>query len=114
MIPATPPVKAKYFYMVSFEIDAADEALFNDIYETEHVPNILKVPGVLGVTRFRDHEPNENGWLVYSALYFLDRPDLPDTPEWKRESDKGRWAPVIRPRIKSRQRRLGRFEPSPG
>ena len=98
---------APYFYMVSFEIDPADEALFNEIYDTEHVPNILKVPGVVGITRFRDHLPNDSGWLVYSAMYFITKQDLPDTLEWKIESDKGRWAPMIRPKVKSRQRRLG-------
>lgn len=107
MAPNTYPPGARFFYMVTFEIDEADEALFNDIYETEHIPNIMKVPGVLGVARFRDHTPNERGWLVYSAMYYLERADLPDTDEWKTESDKGRWAPMIRPRIKSRQRRLG-------
>ena len=101
------PLSAPYFYLVTFEIDRADEALFNEIYDSEHIPNILTVPGVVGVTRFRDHEPNERGWLVYSALYFLRAPDIPDSPEWKVESDKGRWAQVIRPRVKSRQRRLG-------
>src|SRR5262249_29110426 len=63
------PAGARYFYMVTFEIDPADEPLFNEIYDTEHIPSISKVPGVLGVVRFRDHEPNERGWLVYSALY---------------------------------------------
>jgi hypothetical protein len=101
------PSAARYFYMVTFEIDPADEPLFNEIYETEHIPNIVKVPGVLGVVRFRDHAANEHGWLVYSALYYLERADIPDTEAWKTESDKGRWAPMIRPRIKSRQRRLG-------
>lgn len=101
------PAGARYFYIVTFEIDVVDEALFNEIYETEHIPNILKVPGVLGITRFRDHLPNENGWLVYSAMYFLTQANLPDTPAWKEQSDLGRWKPLIRPRIKSRQRRLG-------
>ncbi|GAA4328953.1 hypothetical protein GCM10023144_15270 [Pigmentiphaga soli] len=110
--PAYPP-GARYFYMVSFEIDPADEALFNEIYETEHIPNILTVPGVLGVVRFRDHEPNERGWLFYSALYYLTEAGLPDTPQWQAESDKGRWAPLIRPRVKSRQRRLGRLAGTP-
>jgi len=107
------PQGARFFYMVTFEIDPADEPLFNEIYDTEHIPNILKVPGVLGVVRFRDHEANERGWLVYSALYYLTRAELPETAEWKTESDKGRWAPLIRPRIKSRQRRLGRIAEAP-
>lgn len=101
------PGAARFFYMVTFEIAPEDEAEFNEIYDTEHIPNILRVNGVLGITRFRDAAPNEKGWLVYSALYWLARPDLPDTPEWKEASDTGRWAPVMRPKLKSRQRRLG-------
>ena len=98
---------ARHCYMVTFEIAREDEAEFNEIYDTEHVPNILKVKGVVGVIRFKDAAPNAAGWLVYSALYLLERSDLPDTPEWKKASDTGRWAPVMRPKLKSRQRRLG-------
>jgi len=100
---------ARHFYMVTFEIAREDEAEFNEIYDTEHVPNLLRVEGVLGVVRFRDAAPNAAGWLVYSALYLLARPDLPDTPQWKAASEIGRWAPLMRPRLKSRQRRLGRI-----
>ena len=98
---------ARHFYMVTFEIAREDEAEFNEIYDTEHVPNILRVKGVVGVVRFKDAVPNTAGWLVYSALYLLSRADLPDSPEWKAASDTGRWAPVMRPKLKSRQRRLG-------
>lgn len=98
---------APFFYLVTFEIAPEDESLFNEIYDTEHVPNILRVDGVLGCMRFRDAAPNDSGWLVYSTLYLLARPDLPETPAWKAASDTGRWAPVIRPRLKSRQRRRG-------
>ena len=99
--------KAPYCYLVTFEIAPEDEALFNEIYDTEHIPNILKVDGVLQVIRFRDAGPSAQGWLVYSALYLIARADLPTTPEWRAKSDIGRWAPVIRPRVKSRQQRLG-------
>lgn len=103
-------LNARYFYIVTFEIDPADEPLFNEIYETEHVPNILTVDGVQGVMRYRDHAPNEQGWLVYSAMYFIDEPDLPDTDRWKEKSDLGRWKTVIRPRLKSRHRRFGQIK----
>jgi MFS family permease len=33
------------------DVDADKEALFNEVYDTEHIPNLLKVPGVHGVTR---------------------------------------------------------------
>ena len=98
---------APYFYLVTFEIAPEDEAQFNEIYDTEHIPNILDVDGVLQVIRFRDAEPTPHGWLRYSALYLMARADLPSTPEWRAKSDIGRWAPVIRPRVKSREQRLG-------
>jgi hypothetical protein len=109
---------ARYFYMVTFEIAPEDEPDFNEIYDTEHVPNLLTVEGVLGIMRFRDAAPNDKGWLVYSALYVIARPDLPTTPEWKAKSELGRWAPVMRPRMKARRQRLGSmvyssFDPPP-
>jgi hypothetical protein len=93
--------------MVTFEIAPEDEREFNEIYDSEHVPNLLTVEGVSGILRFRDAAPNEKGWLVYSALYVISRPDLPTTPEWKVKSDLGRWAPVMRPKMKARRQRLG-------
>jgi hypothetical protein len=98
---------ASHFYMVTFEIAPEDEQDFNEIYDTEHIPNILQVDGVLQVIRLKDADPTPQGWLRYSALYLLTQPDLPSTPQWKAKSDLGRWAPVIRPRVKARQQRLG-------
>jgi hypothetical protein len=98
---------APYCMMITFEIDPADDAEFNDIYDHDHIPNIMKLPGVLEIVRFRDAQPNERGWLVYSALYFFTTENLHETPAWKKLSDLGRWAPVIRPKVKSRARRAG-------
>jgi len=99
--------KAPYSMMVTFEISPADEAEFNDIYDNDHIPNILQVDGVLEIIRFRDAQPNASGHLVYSALYLMATENLHETPQWKARSDLGRWAPVIRPKIKSRARRAG-------
>ena len=44
-------INSKYLFVVSIDADSNKEALFNDIYDTEHIPNLLKVPGVRGVTR---------------------------------------------------------------
>ena len=96
-----------FYMMITFEIAPEDEAEFNEIYDTEHVPNISRLEGVLEVIRFKDAAPNEKGWLVYSALYVLARENLHETAEWKALSDLGRWAPVMRPKLKSRARRAG-------
>jgi len=44
-------INSKYLFVVSMDVDSNKEALFNEIYDTEHIPNLLKVPGVRGVTR---------------------------------------------------------------
>lgn len=98
---------APYFMMVTFEIEPQDEPEFNRIYDTDHIPNLLRLDGLLEIIRFRDAERNAQGRLVYSALYLLSQSDYHETTEWKEASEIGRWAPDMRPRIKSRQRRAG-------
>ena len=67
---------APFCMMITIEIAPEDEAEFNDIYDNDHIPNILKLKGVIEIIRFKDAEPNEKGWLVYSAIYFLARENL--------------------------------------
>ena len=45
------PITTKYLYIASMDVQPDKEALFNEVYDTEHVPNLLKVPGVRAVTR---------------------------------------------------------------
>jgi len=98
---------APYCMMITFELAPEDEAEFNDIYDNDHIPTIMKLDGVTEVIRFKDAGPNEKGFLVYSAIYFMTKENLHLTPEWKALSDTGRWMPVIRPKVKSRARRAG-------
>ena len=44
-------IGSKYLFVVSMDVDANKEALFNEVYDTEHIPNLLKVPGVRAVSR---------------------------------------------------------------
>jgi hypothetical protein len=44
------PITTKYLFMVSMDVMTEKEALFNEVYDTEHVPLLLKVPGVRAVT----------------------------------------------------------------
>ena len=45
--------KANYIFTVSMDIDADKEAIFNEVYDTEHIPLILKVPGVVSAKRYK-------------------------------------------------------------
>ena len=39
------PINSKYLFVASMDVDPDKEALFNEIYDAEHVPNLLKVAG---------------------------------------------------------------------
>ena len=45
------PIKSKYLFVVSMDVDPAKEALFNEVYDQEHIPNLMKVAGVQAVAR---------------------------------------------------------------
>ena len=44
--------KTKYLFTAAMDVDPDKEALFNEVYDTEHIPELLKVPGVLAVYRY--------------------------------------------------------------
>jgi hypothetical protein len=93
---------ADYIYVVQMDIPADKEADFNRIYDTQHIPEISKVPGVGHVTRYRLESADVEGVARYAAIYEIDDPNLPNTEAWKTASDLGDWAPQIRPHTTNR------------
>ena len=47
------PIDARCVLMVSMDVLPEKEELFNEIYDQEHVPNLLEVQGVLSAVRVR-------------------------------------------------------------
>jgi hypothetical protein len=86
----------EYLWLVQLDIPEELDGEFNRIYDTEHVPFIAAVPGVLGVQRYVLERPSP-GVQRYATLYRVDSPDLPQTPEWMAASARGEWDSVIRP-----------------
>jgi hypothetical protein len=84
------------------DIPAEHEAAFNRIYDTEHVPEILKVPGVRACTRYAVETTNRDGMPRYLAIYELDSADVMKSPAWLAASEKGDWAPKVRPHTTNR------------
>ena len=39
--------KERYLFTASMDVDPEKEELFNEVYDTEHVPMLSKVPGVI-------------------------------------------------------------------
>ena len=93
---------APFIYMVQMDIPAEHEADFNRIYDTEHVPEILKVPGVRACTRYVLENTNRAGMPRYLAIYEMDAADVMKSAAWLDASEKGDWAPKIRPHTTNR------------
>ncbi len=83
-----------YIFWVMMDVEPHREALFNELYDSEHVPLLLKLPGCVNVVRYRTETPGEPRYL---AAYEVERPDLPMSPVWNDTSDIGRWKPEVRP-----------------
>jgi len=91
-----------YAYLVQMDIPEELEAEFNRVYDTQHVPNIVKAPGVNGCVRYQVESTNKEGMARYAALYDIDSPEIPTSPGWKEESEKGDWPSKIRPHASNR------------
>ena len=110
------PIKSRYLFVVSMDVDPDKEELFNEVYDTEHVPNLMKVPGVHAVARLMG-EPfvlsiggEEKRVAVdgprYSALYEIEGPHVLVSPEWAKASETGRWPIAVRPFTRNRRHSL--------
>jgi hypothetical protein len=107
------PITSKYLFVASMDVDADKEALFNEVYDTEHIPNLLKVPGVRAVTRMQgepfavsiggaEQQVAHEG-PRYSALYEIDGPHVLVSPEWAQAVELGRWPSQVRPYTRNRR-----------
>ena len=93
---------ADYIFTAQMDIPAELEDEFNRIYDEQHVPEILKVPGVHGCARFALEHSSQDGMARFLAIYDIDSPDLPNSPEWRAASDTGDWKSTIRPHTSNR------------
>ena len=42
--------------IASMDVDPEHEAIFNEVYDQEHVPYLSQVPGVLSIRRYERHQ----------------------------------------------------------
>ena len=109
-------IDSKYVFMASMDVVAEKEDLFNEVYDEEHVPNLLAVPGVLSVTRVksmpfavrvggeRKEMPVDSP--TYTAIYELESPDVLVSDAWARAVEAGRWPGEVRPFTSNRRHAL--------
>jgi hypothetical protein len=110
------PISSKYLFVVSMDVEPDKEALFNEVYDSEHVPNILKVPGVRGATRIAGENftmslageeiKKQHEGPRYTAIYEIDSPQVLLSPAWRQAAEAGRWPSQVRPYTRNRRHQL--------
>ena len=107
------PFNAKYAFIVSMDVAPDKEALFNEVYDEEHIPALLKVPGVVAVSRLKtvpatlsmagqEHAVTGEGLPHYIAVYEVDSPDVINSAAWAEAVEAGRWGGQVRPHTSNR------------
>ncbi len=114
------PFQTRYLFSAAMDVTPEKEALFNEVYDTEHVPMLLAVPGVISVARFKtqkevtlvlggqrrtvmvENEP------AYNALYEIESPEVLTGDAWAQAVDRGRWPGEVRPFTANRRHVLYR------
>ena len=103
---------SKYIFVVSMNVKNEYENLFNEVYDEEHIPFLLKVPGVNKVTRGKGTSFNFSiGGETKSmnataqkfiAIYEIDSPDVVQSREWSLAVEEGRLSSQVRQHTSNR------------
>jgi hypothetical protein len=56
-------ISARYLFSASMDVTPEREALFNEVYDTEHIPMLQDVPGVISVARFKPARRGARRWI---------------------------------------------------
>jgi hypothetical protein len=112
-------MSTRYFFIVSMDVAADKEDLFNEVYDTEHVPDLTSVPGVLSATRSvreplrimlageeQVMDPGDEPY--YSVTYEIENPAVLLSAAWAAAGERGRWASEVRPFTTNRRHILRR------
>jgi hypothetical protein len=86
--------KTPYVFWVMMDIEPHRDALFNELYDTEHLPLLMKLPGAVNAVRYRTSAAGEPRYL---CAYEVENTELPMSKLWNDTSDIGRWKPEVRP-----------------
>ena len=112
--------KSKYLFIASMDVSSEKEALFNEVYNTEHCPELSKVPGVGSITRLEKQEfavliGGETRTVVdeseprFHAMYELESPEVLTSAAWGEAVERGRWPEQVRPYTQNRRHVLLRL-----
>ena len=101
------PFDSRFVFVAAMDVNPEKEDLFYEIYDSEHIPNLLGVDGVISVSRSKKVPANLiiGGETVavganepmYITYYELENPDVINSDAWAAAVDKGRWTDEVRP-----------------
>jgi hypothetical protein len=106
---------SEYIYFLQQSVPPSLDAEFNTLYETDHIPLMLKAPGAESCSRYRLRYTDSSDVPDYLAVYAIDAVDTPRSPSWKEQTNLGAWPTRIRPHFTARRNgvyhRTGVFRP---
>ncbi len=113
------PIQGRYLFAASMDVEPDKEALFNEVYDQEHVPMLQAVPGVISIARFKTQEftlivGGQRRTIVvdnepkYTGLYEIESPEVLTSDAWASAVDRGRWPGEVRPYTRNRRHVLYR------
>ena len=91
-----------HLFVVQLDIPAEHEAEFNRVYDTEHFPSLMKVPGVLNGARYRLEHSTVPGMQRYLTIYEIESPAVLASQAWEEAGAFGDWIEKIRPKLTAR------------
>ena len=113
-------MKSKYLFIASMDVEPAKEALFNEVYNTEHCPELGKVAGVGDIRRY-ETQPfqvviggetrtvSPDGQPRFHAVYEIESPEILTSTAWGEAVELGRWPEQVRPYTTNRRHTLLRL-----
>jgi hypothetical protein len=108
---------SRFLFSAAMDVTPDREKLFHEVYDTEHVPLILTVPGVVSATRFETRPlvmmlggerktMDPQGAPRFHALCELESPEVLLSPAWAKAVEEGRWPGQVRPHTSNRRHLL--------
>ncbi len=95
-----------FVYIAQIAIPKSLEQRFAELYDGEHVPALMGVPGVRSCSRLKLVWSDTEEMPEYLAMYDVDSADVPKSAKWREASNSGQWPTEVRPHMTVRRHGL--------
>jgi hypothetical protein len=113
------PIQTKYLLSAAMDVEPGKDAIFNELYNDDHIRLLRQVPGVVSVARFKTEElklviGGERRTIVvddepaYRGLWEIESPAVLMSEARAKVVDSGRWPTEARPFTTNRRFTLHR------